>query len=311
VTGRPTALHTHRNRKLIQLAGVYPPIPTPFTTEEALAFSRLESNMERWNREPIAGYVVGGSNGEFVHLSLEERVEVVRTVLQTRAAGRLVIAGAGMESAHETIVLAQEMASAGADLAIVVTPSYYKSKMTSAAFEDFYTRVADASPIPVLIYNVPSNTGVDIAAEAVIRLSEHPNIIGMKDSSGNLAKMAFVIREAAEGFHVLTGSAGFFLPALSVGAVGVVPALGNFAASLLKELMDRYAAGDIDGARALQWRAVEANTAVTTRFGVPGLKAALDMLGYYGGPVRSPLLPLTQDEKSTLEDILRRAGLLA
>jgi 4-hydroxy-2-oxoglutarate aldolase len=267
--------------------------------------------MQRWNREPISGYIVGGSNGEFVHLSVEERVEVVRTAVQTRAPARPVIAGAGMESAHETIARAREMAAVGADLALVVTPSYYKSKMTSAAFQDFYTRVADASPIPVLIYNVPSNTGVDMAAEAVIRLSAHPNIVGMKDSSGNLAKMAFVIREAAEGFQVLAGSAGFFLPALSVGAVGVVPALGNFASPLLKELMDRFAAADLEQARALQWRAVEANTAVTTRFGVPGLKAALDMLGYYGGPVRSPLLPLTQEEESTLKDILQRAGLLA
>lgn len=266
--------------------------------------------MQRWNREPISGYVVGGSNGEFVHLSIDERIEVVRTVLETRAEGRLVIAGAGLESALGTIGLARQMASIGADLAIVVTPSYYKSKMTPAAFEDFYTRVADASPIPVLIYNVPPNTGVDIPAEAVIRLSQHPNIVGMKDSSGNLAKMAFVIREAAEGFQVLAGSAGFLLPALSIGAVGAVPAMGNFASLMLRELMDRFAAGEMDQARALQLRAVEANTAVTTRFGVSGLKAALDMLGMYGGPVRSPLLPLTDEEKGTLKDILQRAGLL-
>jgi 4-hydroxy-2-oxoglutarate aldolase len=234
----------------------------------------------------------------------------VRTVLQTRAEGRPVIAGAGLESAHGTIALARQMASVGADLAIVVTPSYYKSKMTPAAFKDFYTRVADASPIPVLIYNVPPNTGVDIPAEAVIHLSEHPNIVGMKDSSGNLSKMAFVIREAADGFQVLAGSAGFMLPALSVGAVGAVPAMGNFASPMLRELMDRFAAGDLAQARALQLRAVETNTAVTTRYGVPGLKAALDMLGYYGGPVRSPLLPLTKEEQDTLKDILQRAGLL-
>jgi 4-hydroxy-2-oxoglutarate aldolase len=296
---------------MIQLSGIYPPIPTPFTPDGTLALAHLESNMERWNREPISGYVVGGSNGEFVHLSVEERIEVVRTVLQARAPDRTVIAGAGMESAHETIALARAMASAGADLAIVVTPSYYKSKMTSAALQDYYTRVADGSPIPVLIYNVPSNTGVDIAAEAVIRLSEHSNIVGLKDSSGDLSKMASVVRQAAKGFQVLAGSAGFFLPALSVGAVGVVPALGNFASVLLRELMDRFAAGDIQRARALQWRAAEPNTAVTTRFGVPGLKAALDMLGYYGGPVRSPLQPLTQEETSALRDILQRAELLA
>lgn len=294
----------------IRLAGIYPPIPTPFTSKGALALAHLESNLERWNREPITGYVVGGSNGEFVHLSLEERLEVVRTVLQARAPDRVVIAGAGMASAYETIALAQEMASFGADLALVVTPSYYKSKMTPAAFQDFYTRVADASPMPVLIYNVPSNTGVDIPAEVVIRLSEHPNIVGMKDSSGNLSKMAFVVHEAAEDFQVLAGSAGFLLPALSVGAVGVVPAMGNFASPLLRELMDRFLAGDLARARSLQLKAVETNTAVTTRFGVPGLKAALDLLGYYGGPVRSPLQPLTQEEQDALRDILRRADLL-
>lgn len=294
---------------MIDLAGIHPPIPTPFTRDGELALSRLESNIDRWNKEPISGYVVGGSNGEFVHLSIDERIEVVRTVLQTRAEGRLVIAGAGLESAHGTIGLARQLASIGADLVIVVTPSYYRSKMTSTAFQDFYTRVADASPIPVLIYNVPPNTGVDIPGEAVIRLSEHPNIVGMKDSSGDLSKMAFVIQEAAEGFQLLAGSAGFLLPALSLGAVGVVPAMGNFASSMLRELMDRFLAGDFEQARALQLWAVETNTAVTTRYGVPGLKAALDMLGYYGGPVRSPLQPLTPEENGTLKDILQRAGL--
>jgi 4-hydroxy-2-oxoglutarate aldolase len=295
---------------LIDLAGIHPPIPTPFTSDGGLALARLESNIERWNREPLSGYVAGGSNGEFVHLSVEERLEVVRTVLQTRARGRLVIAGAGMESAHGTIELARQMAEIGADLAIVVTPSYYKSNMTSAAYQDYYTRVADASPVPIVIYNVPPNTGVDIPADAVIRLSAHPNIAGIKDSSGNLAKMAFVIRESRQGFQVLAGSAGFLLPALSVGAVGVVPAMGNFASPMLRELMDRFLAGDLEQARALQQRAAETNTAVTTRFGVPGLKAALDMLGYYGGPVRSPLQPLTRDETGALKDILQRAGLL-
>lgn len=297
-------------RPLIQLTGIHPPIPTPFTDDGALALAHLESNLERWNREPIAGYVVGGSNGEFVHLSVEERLEVVRTVSQVRAPGRLVIAGAGLESARETIALTAEMASIGADLAIVVTPHYYKSKMNSGALQDYYTRVADASPIPVLIYNVPSNTGVDIPADAIIRLAEHPNIAGMKDSSGNLAKMGFVIREVRQDFQMLAGSAGFMLPALSVGAVGIVPALGNFASSMLRALMDHFLAGDLDEARALQHRAVEANTAVTTRFGVPGLKAALDMAGYYGGPVRSPLQPLTQEESITLRDTLQRADLL-
>ena len=295
---------------MIHLAGIYPPITTPFNNDGALALAHLESNIERWNREPLAGYVVGGSNGEFVLLSVEERVEVVRAVCQVKGPGRLVIGGAGQESARETIGLARQMASAGADLAIVVTPSYYKSKMTSSALQDFYTQVADASPIPVLIYNVPANTGIDMPAEAIIYLARHPNIVGMKDSSGNLAKMAFALQEAPAGFQMLAGSAGFLLPALSVGAVGVVPALGNFAAAALKDMMDRFQLGDKEGAKEIQLRVVEPNTAVTTRFGVPGLKAALDLLGYYGGPVRSPLQPLTDEERRTLSDILRRAAIL-
>jgi len=295
---------------LIHLAGIYPPITTPFNDDGALALAHLESNIERLNREPLAGYVVGGSNGEFVLLSVEERVEVVRTVCQVKSLGRLVIAGAGQESARETIGLARQMAAAGADLAIVVTPGYYKSKMTSSALQGFYTQVADASPIPVLIYNVPANTGIDMPAEAIIYLARHPNIVGMKDSSGNLAKMAFALREAPAGFQMLAGSAGFLLPALSVGAVGVVPALGNFAAAVLKDMMDRFQQGDTKGAKEIQLRVVEPNTAVTTRFGVPGLKAALDLLGYYGGPVRSPLQPLTDEERRTLSEILRRAGIL-
>ena len=295
---------------MIHLAGIYPPITTPFNDDGALALAHLESNIERLNREPLAGYVVGGSNGEFVLLSVEERVEVVRTVCQVKSLGRLVIAGAGQESARETIGLARQMAAAGADLAIVVTPGYYKSKMTSSALQGFYTQVADASPIPVLIYNVPANTGIDMPAEAIIYLARHPNIVGMKDSSGNLAKMAFALREAPADFQMLAGSAGFLLPALSVGAVGVVPALGNFAAAVLKDMMDRFQQGDTKGAKEIQLRVVEPNTAVTTRFGVPGLKAALDLLGYYGGPVRSPLQPLTDEERRTLSDILRRAGIL-
>jgi len=295
---------------LIHLAGIYPPITTPFNDDGALALAHLESNIERLNREPLAGYVVGGSNGEFVLLSVEERVEVVRTVCQVKSLGRLVIAGAGQESARETIGLARQMAAAGADLAIVVTPGYYKSKMTSSALQGFYTQVADASPIPVLIYNVPANTGIDMPAEAIIYLARHPNIVGMKDSSGNLAKMAFALREAPADFQMLAGSAGFLLPALSVGAVGVVPALGNFAAAVLKDMMDRFQQGDTKGAKEIQLRVVEPNTAVTTRFGVPGLKAALDLLGYYGGPVRSPLQPLTDEERRTLSEILRRAGIL-
>jgi 4-hydroxy-2-oxoglutarate aldolase len=272
---------------------------------------RLQSNLERWNKEPLSGYVVGGSNGEFVFLTLDERVEVVRQARQVAPRDRLVIAGAGMESARETIELTRRMAQAGADVALIVTPNYFKSRMTAPALERYYRQVADASPLPVMIYSVPPNTGLDMPAQAAINLAQHPNIIGMKDSGGDVAKIGFMAHETRDAdFQIVAGSAGFFLGALSVGAVGCVPALGNIAGGKLAQLLKAFQHGDMDTARAIQRPLIEANTAVTSRFGVPGLKAAMDMLGYYGGPVRSPLMPLANDEQETLRRILIKSGLL-
>lgn len=294
----------------LDLAGLFPPIPTPFDDSGAIVFDRLTQNLDRWNREPLAGYVVGGSNGEFPLLSTEERVAVVRHV--RRAAGaRLVLAGSGAESTAATIALTEAMAEAGADAVLVVTPGYYRSRMSPGALIGHYTAVAERSPVPVVIYNVPANTGVDVPAEVPIELSHHPRIVGIKDSAGDVARLARVAAEAAEGFQVLAGSAGFLLAALSVGAVGAVAALANIAAGSLDEMMRAHRAGDVAQARSIQARLVEANAAVTTRFGVPGLKAAMDLVGRYGGPPRRPLLALEEGERAALREVLRRAGLLA
>ena len=295
----------------ISLAGIFPPIPTPFKANEDIDLDRLQSNLDRWNQEPLSGYVVGGSNGEFVFLTLDERVEVVRQARQTVPRDRLVIAGSGMESARETINLTRRMAQAGADIALIVTPNYFKSRMTVPALEHYYRQVADASPLPVMIYSVPPNTALDMPAQAAINLAQHPNIIGMKDSGGDVTKIGFMAHETRDAdFQIVAGSAGFLLGALSVGAVGCVPALGNIAGAKLAELLQAFRRGDVDTARAIQRPLIEANTAVTSRFGVPGLKAAMDMLGYYGGPVRSPLMPLADDERETLRRILIKSGLL-
>jgi 4-hydroxy-2-oxoglutarate aldolase len=179
------------------------------------------------------------------------------------------------------------------------------------ALERYYRQVADASPLPVMIYSVPPNTGLDMPAQAAINLAQHPNIIGMKDSGGDVTKIGFMAHETRDAdFQIVAGSAGFFLGALSVGAVGCVPALGNIAGGKLAQLLKAFQHGDMDTARAIQRPLIEANTAVTSRFGVPGLKAAMDMLGYYGGPVRSPLMPLANDEQETLRRILIKSGLL-
>jgi 4-hydroxy-2-oxoglutarate aldolase len=204
------------------------------------------------------------------------------------------------------------MAQAGADVALIVTPNYYKACMNVAALVHYYRQVAEASPLPVMIYSVPANTGLDMPAQAVIQLAQHPNIIGLKDSGGDVTKIGLMAHETRDAdFQIVAGSAGFFLGALSVGAVGCVPALGNIAGAKLAELLKVFQHGDVDTARAIQRPLIEANTAVTSRFGVPGLKAAMDMLGYYGGPVRSPLMPLANDEQETLRRILIRSGLLS
>jgi 4-hydroxy-2-oxoglutarate aldolase len=303
-------MKTMTSERPLSMAGIFPPIPTPFKANGEISFDDLRTNLEKWNEEPLSGYVVGGSNGEFVSLTVEERVKVVRTAREVIPTDRLLIAGSGMETTRATIDLTQRMAEAGADAVLVVTPSYYKSKMKAAELEHHYREVADSSPVALLLYNVPANTGVDIPVEAVIHLAPHPNIIGIKDSGGNVTKIGSMVYETPDDFQVLAGSAGFMLGALAVGAVGVIAALANLMGRSLAEMLVSFQNGDLVRCRQIQLPLIEVNTAVTARFGVPGLKAALDMLGYYGGPVRSPLLPLLEGEKTALREILEKVGLL-
>jgi len=294
----------------LSLAGLFPPIPTPFKANGEVGYDHLDSNLRQWNQEPLAGYVLGGSNGEYVLLTPEERVETVRVARGTVPADRLLVAGSAMESTRATIDLTRRMAEAGADVALVVTPRYYKARMNTAALEHHYRQVADASPIPIVLYNVPANTGLDMPAQTVINLATHPNIIGLKESGGDVTKIGFMVQETPDDFQILAGSAGFLLGALAVGAVGAGSALANIAASPLARMMGCFQRGDMAEARKLQLPLIEANTAITSRFGVPGLKAAMDMLGYYGGPLRSPLLPLSNEDQAALRKVLLKAGLL-
>jgi 4-hydroxy-2-oxoglutarate aldolase len=181
--------------------------------------------------------------------------------------------------------------------------------MTAAALTAHYTAVADRSPVPVVIYNVPAHAGLDLPAEVVIELSHHSNIVGIKDSGGDVVKLARMAGESAAGFQVLAGSASFFLPALAVGAVGAVAALANIASGELNDLLLKFRAGDVEGARKIQARLMDPNAAVTSRFGVPGLKCAMDLTGRYGGPPRLPLLPLGEEERASVRDSLERAGI--
>ncbi|HEY3313860.1 MAG TPA: dihydrodipicolinate synthase family protein [Bacillota bacterium] len=294
----------------LSLRGIFPPVPTPFEGGE-VAPARLRRNIELWNTTGLHGYVVLGSNGEYVHLNERERLLCIETVAAAAGPGRLRIAGTGCESTDETIRFTRAAAAAGAQAALVVTPHYYRGRMDATAFIEHYTRVADASPIPVIIYNVPGNTAINLDPAVPIALSEHPNIVGMKNSSGLLGEIAEVIAAAKPGFQVLAGSGSFVLPALAVGGVGGVLALANVAPRECVRLFDRWHAGEVAEAKALQLRLVELNKAVTARWGVPALKAALDLLGYFGGEPRRPLRPLGDRERMELARIMVRAGILA
>lgn len=293
----------------LNLKGIFPPIPTPFDAAGEFDPRALAGNMAIWNEWPLAGIVAGGSNGEFVHLSNDEKRAVIREVRAHLPADRLLIAGAGEPSARMTIILANQMADAGADALLVVSPHYYKSQMTAEALVSYYREVADNSPRPILLYNVPANTGLDIPIEAVRELADHENIIGMKDSGGDVARLAQIAAGVSEGFQLLAGSASFLLPALTVGAVGAVSALANLFAANLDDLVSLYESGGLTAARALQQRLVEPNRMVTSRYGVAGLKAALEMAGMAGGPVRLPLLRISQEDRDEIRAVFQQAGL--
>ncbi|MEX0787505.1 MAG: dihydrodipicolinate synthase family protein [Anaerolineales bacterium] len=295
----------------LRLGGVYAPLPTAFRADEALDLQELGLNVARWNAEPLAGYVIGGSTGEFPLLTPQERLEVLRCVVHERPAGRTVIGGASMESTGATVEMAIACSEAGADAIIVVTPSYYKGKMTAAALVEHYRMVADASPVPVVLYNMPANTGVDLPVPAVVELSAHDNIVGIKESTPDVAKMGLMIHLCSPGFAVLAGSASVLLGALAAGAVGGVLALANLAARPLARLTEAFGRGDIEDARKTQLGLIEVNALVTERFGVAGLKAALEWIGYYGGPVRHPLINISPAEKEQIRAALVGAGLLS
>ncbi|MFQ6100756.1 MAG: dihydrodipicolinate synthase family protein [Anaerolineae bacterium] len=294
----------------ISLSGVFPPIPTPFDEAGDVAIQRLIENIKRWNQYDLSGYVVLGSNGEAGFLSVEEKRRVWEAARGAIPRDKLMVAGSGCESTRQTIALTRQAAKAGADAALLVTPHYYGPKMTSEALLNHYRAVADGVPIPVLLYTVPKFTHVDLDAAISARAATHPNIVGIKDTSGNMAKLADTVRQAGPDFQVLAGSAGFFLAGLVVGAVGGILALANVAPQKCLDIYALFKAGRLDEAAELQRRMIPVNAAITARFGIAGLKVALDMLGYYGGPVRSPLLPITESERQALREALVEGGVL-
>ena len=294
-----------------RFAGVYTPIPTPFDAAGAVDEPGLRSNVAQWMRTPLTGLVVLGSNGEAPQLDDDEADRVIEIVRGGVPREKPLIAGTGRESTKATIAANARAAAAGVDAVLVRTPSVFQSQMTAAAFIDHYTRVADASPVPVLLYNVSMYTGVNLPAEAVEHLSQHPNIVGMKESGGDIALIAEFVSRTPDDFIVLAGSATTLFHALCAGCDGAVLAL----AALLPDDCVRMCAlvreNRFDDARELQRRLVPLARSVGSGYAVAGLKSALDLIGYRGGHPRPPLTPLPPQAMEIIRGQLDTLGALA
>jgi len=354
------------------LHGIFPPITTPFYPDGNVYFKKLESNVERYSRTPCAGIVVLGSTGEAILLSDQERRDVLKGAREAAAPQKVLIAGTGVESAIETLRLTEYAAELGYDIAMVRTPHYYKKQMQMANILAFYRTVADRSPLPVIIYNFPQATGYDIPAELVIELAEHPNLIGIKESSGDVEKVRKMVegtrhirrsatvtetfdavtprmlaaasagssgnggelvqvggvsgggsssagkpssaavtmvgtmktRQKEVGFQVLVGAAQKLHPSLAAGAAGGILAFACVAPTACYEIYAAWKEGDAELARLKQDRVAQAAQKVVGELGIPGVKYGMDFNGYFGGPARLPLLPLTGEVKGEVEQLL-------
>ncbi len=286
----------------VRLQGIFPALVTPFGgghRDEAVDLEALAGNIHALNAAGLAGYLVLGSNGESVSLDWGEALSIVKTARAAAAPGKLLIVGAGQESTGLTIDLANAAADLGADAALVRPPSYFKSRMTREALKRHYLAVAEAARLPVIVYNIPQNTGIAIEPSLVVELSAHPNIVGLKESSGSLLYLEEIIRKLPADFSYLVGSGTVVLPALIMGARGAILAMANAAPSQCVRLHELFGQGRIAEAAALQLDLVPLNKAVTEIYGIAGLKHAVGLIGQKGGRVRPPLLPL--DEKGEAE----------
>jgi len=292
------------------LQGVFLPLTTPYRGDD-VAPDRLAANLRRYGAAPLAGYVVLGSTGEFPLLSEAERDRLLVAAREAIPADRAFIAGTGADSTLHTIQRTRRAAEIGADAAIVITPHYFTKAFTRPEAQvRHYLAVADASPIPIVLYNFPLNTGVNLEAETVARIAAHPNVAGIKDSSGNIPQCAQILDQTPKTFHVLVGSASALVPALAIGASGGILALADIAPREFCEVYAHARAGRWHEAREIAARMMAADRGIPGRYGIGGLKAALDLQGFYGGPCRAPLPTPDGDAIADIKDVLASAGLL-
>ena len=288
----------------MKLHGIFPPLTTPFNHDGSLALDHLRQNIARYNRTRLAGYVVIGSTGESVLLSRDEIERIWDAAREAASPDKLLIAGTGTDSTKETIARTNRAAALGYKVALVKTPYYYKPQMTPNVIAEHYLRVADAAVIPLLIYSVPQFTGVAVEAPLVARLARHSNIIGIKESSGNVQRVSEIISATPSEFQTLVGSASTLYVSLAAGAVGGILGLACVLPELCVELWQLARAGDAESALALQRRLLDPARIIVSELGIPGVKYAMDRVGYFGGPARRPFLPLTDSQRASIDSLL-------
>jgi 4-hydroxy-2-oxoglutarate aldolase len=289
----------------MKLAGVLPPITTPFQ-DGKVTLDRLKENFHKWAQTGLSGYLVLGSNGEAVYLNEKEKMKVIEVSRESIPTSKTMIVGTGMESTQETIEFTNQAAKIGADYALVVTPSYFKGSMKPQILHDHFIAVAESSRIGILLYNVTQFTGINMEPELVAKLSEHPNILGIKDSTGNIGQLSEIVHLSRKGFAVFVGSAPVFFPALCVGATGGILAVANAAPNECVEIYNLFHEKKFDQARELQYRLTPFAKGVTTQYGIGGLKIGMDLAGYFGGDPRPPLKKHGQEVKEELKQLLQQ-----
>lgn len=297
----------------MDLSGVLIPVTTPFDPEtgevDVVAF---RGNLRRWLEAPLRGVVTSGSTGESVLLDEEERIRLVEAARGVVPGDRLLVAGVGLESTRGTVRLCRRAAEAGADAVLIQPPAYYRGQMTPAALRDHYRGIADESPVPVILYQVPLRMStLELPAGLVGELSGHPNVVGMKDSRGDLAALGELLDRVEEGFRVLVGNGALFYASLEVGAAGGIMAAALFAPGDYAAIGEAFRAGRSGEAGGIQDRVAVVHRKIVGELGVPGIKLALDVLGYRGGEPRPPLRPAPEKSRGAVEAALESAGLLA
>jgi 4-hydroxy-2-oxoglutarate aldolase len=289
------------------LRGVNLPLTTPFDATHQFDPQALRANIRQWNKTGIRGHVVLGSTGERVHLDEHEYLQVIETARVEVPDNLAFIVGAGQQSTIGTVNEVKKVAQAGADAVLVITPHFYRAAITQESLITYYTAVADASPVPVLLYSMPALTGIKIEPATIAHLSEHPNIIGAKDSSADNDGFKETVRLCPGDFAVMTGNGTVLLDALKAGATGGILAVGCAVPEICVEIFRAFNAGEEECAAVLQSKLTPLAAAVTTRFGIGGLKAALDISGYKGGAVRAPLRSPGQAARAEIARLLEDA----